>query len=72
MTKWFAIETAPRDGSPILVARYMEDWGWIRGWAKWADVRGVTGWLAYGMFEVPGNLGLAHPTHWTPIPEPPR
>ena len=72
MSEWQPISTAPRDGTPILIARKDETFGWVRGWATWVDVRGISGWLSHGFCEIPGNLGLAHPTHWMPLPEPPR
>lgn len=75
MSDWRSIETAPRDGTPILVARHMREFGWIRGWAQWQSLEFAGydgGWVSYGMFEPFGNLGLAEPTHWQPIPEPPK
>ena len=69
---WRDISTAPRDGTPVLVSRDMgEPWGWVRGWSRWVDVRGIAGWISQGFFEIPGNLGLGHPTHWQPLPPPP-
>lgn len=74
--EWQPIETVPdsikQDGMPILVARHDPVWGWVRGFARWVDIRGVTGWVAHGFFNPPGELGLAHPTHWRPIPDPPK
>jgi hypothetical protein len=67
--RWQPIETAPRDGTPVLVCRDMGNpWGWVRGWSRWVDVRGISGWLSHGMFDVPGDLGLGNPTHWQPLP----
>jgi hypothetical protein len=68
---WRLIESAPKDGTPVLVARHHVDFGWVRGWAHWEDVRGISGWISRGFFEVVSNLGLAHPTHWQPLPAPP-
>lgn len=71
VVEWQPIETAPRDGRPILIARHMGEFGWVRGWAHWEDVRGISGWIARGFFEHPGVLGLTAPTHWMPLPAPP-
>jgi len=66
------IENAPHDGSPVLVAWHDPYWGWVLGWAMWISVKGIDGWIARGFFDPPGELGLAHPTHWQEInpPEP--
>ena len=72
MSEWQPIETAPKDGTPIIVARHMPSWGWVRGWATWESVCGISGWLSRGFFNPPGELGLAHPTHWMPLPEQPK
>ncbi len=72
--EWMPIESAPKDGTPIQVARWMEvfDGIWVRGWAHWETLPGVGGaWISHGYFEPPGELGLAHPTHWQPLPDPP-
>lgn len=74
---WRLIETAPKDGTVILVARDMgEPWDWVLGHARWVDdsqawVK-VAGWIAKGFGDPPGELGLAHPTHWTHLPPPPE
>lgn len=70
---WLPIESAPKDGTPIQVARYMgEPWRWVRGWATWADLGDIGGgWISRGYFEPPGELGLGNPTHWKPLgPDP--
>lgn len=73
MSQWRPIETAPKDGTPVLVARNLDDWwGWNVGWATWEGEGYVSGWVSRGFGETPGNLGLAHPTHWMPLPPPPQ
>lgn len=70
--RWRPIETAPKNGSSILVARHMgQPWGWVLGTAYWVSVRGISGWIARGITEPPGELGLGEPTHWQPLPPPP-
>lgn len=69
--KWLPIETAPKDGTPVIVARHNDTFGWVRGWSHWVDVRGIAGWISHGFFEVPDEPGLGHPTHWQPLPLPP-
>lgn len=71
MGDWQPIESAWRDGRPIIVARHDPTFGWVRGWSRWVDVHGISGWISHGFFEIPGELGLAHPTHWQEIPAPP-
>lgn len=69
--EWRPIESAPKDGTVILVCRHMGEWGWVRGTAYWEDVRGISGWISRGLREPIGNLGLAAPSHWRPYPSPP-
>lgn len=70
---WRPIETAPKDGRPVLLGRDMGDpWGWVTGWGEWFDHNGISGWVTRGGFyEPPGVLGLGDPTHWAPLPTPP-
>lgn len=68
--QWQPIETAPKDGTRVLVARYMPPYGWILGHANWRVVREVSGWVSHGLGAF-GELGLADPTHWRPLPAPP-
>ena len=72
--KWLPIESAPRDGTTIIVGRDMGDFGFVRGTAYFKGSPGafVSGWIARGFTDPPGELGLAHPTHWMPLPEPPE
>ena len=69
--KWQPIDTAPRDGSKILLARIGRNevgenlgiwWAcsgfWHSRYENWND--GIE------------PSGLAHPTHWQPLPPPPE
>jgi len=71
MSKWQPIESAPRDGTRILV------WGRLDGecedgphplpaYCDAADEDGGTRWLAQGLETV------EYPTHWMPLPPPPE
>lgn len=69
--QWLPIATAPKDGTVILLYRDMDPWD-VRGYGHWEDCGGlICGWVTVGFFDPPGNLGLAAPTHWQPIPAPP-
>lgn len=67
---WRPIETAPRDGTDILVSRRDDDddggefavaqW-WVRSWAFMSGRPG----------DMPALLGFI-PTHWRPLPSPPK
>lgn len=62
MTDWQPIETAPKDGTPILV--------WIDDHVaevEWDE----DGWI--GVWEdISSSSGDDYPTHWMPLPEPPK
>lgn len=73
---WRPIETAPKDGRTILVFKYTPP-GWsIVGLAFWfGGDSGIQGWMSYGIPQLasePNTLGLAHPTHWMPLPAAPE
>ena len=60
---WQPIETAPRDGTEILVIEsaggcYVANWQSLDGWV-WA----------YDNMDGPT---CTNPTHWMPLPEPPK
>jgi len=62
---WQPIETAPKDGTEILL--YASAWGLSDiGLCYWRDDRVMTGWT-WGC-EQPFKF----PTHWMPIPEAPK
>ncbi len=59
--QWQKIETAPKDGTEILV--------WIDDVRKHCQVRWVTdGW----MICWDGKYLVHDPTHWQPLPSPPK
>jgi hypothetical protein len=66
MTQWQPIETAPKDGTPILV--YMEEsiieaeWKYEQWWPVVLPSHGC-GCCSHDNDE---------PTHWMPLPEPPK
>lgn len=61
-TPWQPIETAPKDGTVVLVidARHDDDYPYPAHWKK-----------GYGWFD-PGWDGGYSPTHWMPLPDPPN
>ena len=83
MTDWQPIETAPKDGTAVLVMR--NTWPGIRGGRArrcdgintvvaewWANESGGSGaWICYmGLTQDPKCP--FEPTHWMPLPEPPK
>ena len=72
MTGWQTIETAPKDGTSILLYGYWE--GEIH---KIEDEKNI--WMAqytYGDWLINGGDSygsyVRNPTHWMPLPEPPK
>jgi hypothetical protein len=61
MTDWQLIETAPRDGTPILVCVAGQDWVDIARWGSVIPGRAYTGWMIAGNYQI-------RPTHWMPVP----
>ena len=68
MSEWQPIETAPMDGTDILVCvtRNLPDDGWETiQWVDWQTKR--VRWPTYrDRDDIPFP-----PTHWMPLPEPP-
>ena len=82
MAEWQDIETAPKDGRPVLVAlRDFAD-GWIVGEAYFnaddsgADPGGQKWWWANqgcsDYYATSIDEGNHPPTHWQPLPAPPE
>lgn len=71
---WQPIETAPKDGTVILVT-VGTCFGWSNiGSAYWEDCGdGIEGWVSRGLLrDFNGgynDLGLGNPTHWKPLPK---
>ena len=62
MPKWKSIETAPKDGTPIL--------GYQRGWFINGGEINITTWNPiWGTWQIPSSDW--RPTHWMPLPDPP-
>lgn len=63
------IETAPKDGTIILV---FNDNQWIfASWSKASHVP-LYGFTDYHAHHDPENVSLIRPTHWAPLPEYPE
>lgn len=71
--EWQPIETAPRNGTVVLLGREMEGFGFVRGYGHFEGRPGafLSGWISHGFDPVVSNLGLASPTKWMPLPPPP-
>ncbi len=61
MTEWQPIETAPKDGTIIIIPDAV--WGVIA--TKWMNHNGINAWWTRGRY-------LRHPLYWMPLPEPPK
>ena len=82
MTEWQPIETAPRDGTDILLMSNdapglpggVADKCWagntaVAGW--WGDERDGGQWICYMSMVQDPELHF-EPTHWMPLPAPPN
>lgn len=73
MREWMPIETAPKDGTPLLVYSpdSVEPNIFTAIWVDWADQRGfvVDGEFIDLSTEMALDCTL---THWMPLPEPPH
>ncbi len=69
MTSWQPIETAPKDGTSVLLC---DEYGMqVCVWSE-TSVHGFMDWV-YGACD--GEYNFRHafdsPTHWMPLPDPP-
>lgn len=64
--EWQDIATAPRDGATVLLWCVVESGGWAQT-GYFEHNESYAGWL--DSYE---GVGLADPTHWRPLPEPPK
>lgn len=70
---WLPIDSAPKDGTTVLLYSNKNGLGWdVVGYGRYEKLGIIEGWISGGFSETPGNLGLAHPTHWMPLPTPPK
>jgi hypothetical protein len=58
MSEWQPIETAPRDGQRVLMLT--------------AKHYVITGFFSNGWWLSHPGVYQIHPTHWMPLPEPPK
>lgn len=84
MSEWQPIETAPKDGTKVLVFRdgkvLPAFWGeLVRGYFVWMMKAGPRDDDAVHCLgpehDIDGNRDRFHhpgPTHWMPLPEPPK
>lgn len=78
MSEWQPIETAPKDGTPILV--WADAYGWRSVFARVNAAFYEGAWRMYGpILGEPTTqnksrqwLGEVQPTHWMPLPEGPK
>jgi hypothetical protein len=79
MSEWQPIETAPKDGTDVIVM-YMHIETQVVHNAFWMDEKDCWagdnpgGWWSYVHSEVSRELldDWRTPTHWMPLPPPPR
>lgn len=81
MSEWKPIETAPKDGRAILLTAFEDDgtqfetwqmmWGHIKRNGFFPDKVGM--WMSPdGSFTWNGTPDKGGPTHWMPLPAPPK
>ena len=68
MNEWQPIETAPKDGTPILA--YVEDVAIQMEYSYFLKEWGPV-WLAAHGCGCCGEYSVPEPTHWMPLPDPP-
>ena len=71
-TLWQPIETVPKDGRRVLLAKYVRATNVHTGEPYWRNVW-ITedGWNA-DEDQWSDDGGESQPTHWQPLPEPPH
>ncbi len=79
LTEWRPIETAPKDGDPIIICGFSGD-DWDFAVAFWHDDPNTCITCGYNSNTPNWHLCLTlgeffddfEPTHWLPLPEPPE
>jgi Protein of unknown function (DUF551) len=71
VSEWQPIESAPKDGTKIILAFIREHWKPIVTVGAWIDDAPISTneWMAWTSI---GLIGCIEPTHWMPLPEPPK
>ena len=69
-SEWQPIETAPKDGSSILVALKGGEVREAEWFVRWYNDPSKPGWMPANMDEEYGHY--VEPTHWMPLPKPPQ
>ena len=75
--EWRPIETAPKDGSWLMVYErsdfppsvWVVRWGNIEGSGGWLDEKC---WVTVGLGPNPDTYDADMATHWMPLPDPPK
>jgi hypothetical protein len=70
MSDWQPIETAPKDGRPVLLGQFDPSRSHYKRVEvdHWSSPGENRGWIGWGHF----NPQFWPATHWMPIPEPPH
>ena len=77
MTEWQPIETAPTDGTSVIIATEQGDFGqaeFHRSQFEPFHLDGGWFWMSeYGQYWIHKKMQrCGEPTHWMPLPEPPK
>lgn len=72
---WRPIETAPKDGTRLLLCNASHDSVEVGFWDKgfyWTSRNGFDGEWTNGYCDEYERDVVLKPTHWMPLPEPPK
>lgn len=81
MSKWKPIETAPKDGSWILLCGGSINYGWVGDgepscvsgqWTTWLNGATASGHWQFAWYDGGFYGEYENPTHWAPLPPPPE
>ena len=76
MTEWQPIETAPKDGTRILLAHHQNKYENLPPLIWVIDGQWGANWRTGDDYQPHWHhdrkLRLVSPTHWMPLPEPPK
>ena len=76
MTEWQPIETAPKDGTAVMLfsTTWPKEWGDVPVIGKAYEVIDyeTRQHISYGWQDVDGCAFQEGLTHWMPLPEPPK